>query len=168
MKVGVALKFCAHYVHQRRSDTINLYCRLRPFNEILLHSRDLGSYIWRNATWLSMGGWTELDMASIRYSDSDSSASSPPRAKDGAPESESSYILHLLSIGDIVKYTIPSFRFITVDLQHVTVVSDRIETDSRNHHYDIFLKHCPEVNLSVPCSIKVLDSGHISVSTNEV
>ena len=91
--------------------------------------------------------------------DSDSSSSSP-RAKTG--DHERSHVLHLLSIGDIVKYTIPSFRFITVDLQHV-VVSDRIETDSVNHH-DVFLKCCTEVHWSVPCSINVLDSGYISVS----
>ena len=44
-------------------------------------------------------------------------------------------------------------------------VSDRIETDSQNYHYDIFLKHRPEIDLRVPCSINVLDGGHISVST---
>ena len=59
-------------------------------------------------------------------------------------------------------YTIPSFGFFTVELQRV-VVSGGIEADSVNRQHDVFLKSCcPEVDLSAPCSIIVLDSGYIS------
>ena len=92
--------------------------------------------------------------------DSDSSSSSP-RAKPG--HHEGSHVVHLLTVGDKVKYPIPSFRFVTVELQHV-VVSGGIEADGVNRQYDVFLKCCPEVHLSAPCSINVLDSGYIAVS----
>ena len=44
------------------------------------------------------------------------------------------------------------------------VVSGGIEADGVNRQYDVFLKCCPKVHLSTPCSIIVLDSGYISVS----
>lgn len=75
-------------------------------------------------------------------------------------QSESNYSLDVLKTRDFVKYTTPNFRFITVDLQHV-VVNDRIET--ANNPHDVFLKHHPKENLSVPCSIKILDSSYISL-----
>ena len=45
------------------------------------------------------------------------------------------------------------------------VVSGGIEAESVNRQHDVFLKSCyPEVYLSAPCSIIVLESGYISVS----
>ena len=45
------------------------------------------------------------------------------------------------------------------------VVSGGIEADGANRQHDLFLKSCcPQVYLSAPSSIIVLDSGYISVS----
>lgn len=75
---------------------------------------------------------------------------------------EDNYTINILSVGDVVKYTIPTFKVITVDLQH-TVASVWNEDEDRTVHLDMFLKHSPAVQLRVPCSIKVLDSCHIPV-----
>ena len=58
-----------------------------------------------------------------------------------------------------------SFISLALGIQYNTpsLASDSFETDTRNHHYDVFLIHHPEICLRVPCSIKVMDSGHISV-----
>ena len=75
---------------------------------------------------------------------------------------EDSYTIDILSVGDLVKYTIPTFTVITVDLQHA-VASVWNEGEDRTIHFDVFLKYSPEVELRVPCSIKALDSCHIPV-----
>ena len=119
---------------QRRSDTINFCDPLMEF----LYTCVIRDTFHMIKSWRSCGHvdcWT-MDMAGVQNSGVDKgqwqdydSSNSSPRAKTGDHELEDgSYVLHLLSVGDIVKYTTPIFRFITVDLQHF-VVSDRIESD---------------------------------------
>ena len=74
---------------------------------------------------------------------------------------EDSYTIDILSVGDLVKYTIPSF-IVAVDLQHA-VPSVWNEGENRTVHFDMFVKYCPGVELRVPCSVKALDSCHIPV-----
>ena len=81
----------------------------------------------------------------------------------GSADDCNTELLHLIYLGDVFEYTIPSFRFITVELQHA-VICDITRSDAVRH-YDIFLKFMERSsnNLTAPCSIQVMNSGYISV-----
>ena len=99
--------------------------------------------------------------------DTDHSTESSVRSKEMNDECT----VDIISVVSIVHYTIPMFKVVTVELkQALASVWDEAQDNIR--YFDIFLnakqsESClPCINsIQVPCTIDILDSCHVPVST---
>ena len=78
-------------------------------------------------------------------------------------ESDGSYVLDVLSIGDVIDYTIPTCSVVTVELQHA-VTSEWNSDNMETIQFDVFFKYSSGLDWSVPCSVKVINSCYVPVS----
>lgn len=75
---------------------------------------------------------------------------------------DDSYAVNILSIGDVLDYTVPTCSVVTLRLQHAVTSmwdSDKGETVQ----FDVFFKHSMDVHWGVPCSVQVLESCYVPV-----
>lgn len=72
------------------------------------------------------------------------------------------FTVDVISAGDVVKYTVPSFNVITVDLKHV-VASVWDDEQTKISHYDMLLQNSSDIDTKVPCTVEIANSCYIQV-----
>ena len=94
--------------------------------------------------------------------DTDQGSGSDVKSKKPAVNNHNRITVEVIRAGDVVKYTIPSFKVITVDLKHV-VASVWDNEQDKISHLDMFLQNSPHIDTKVPCTLEILDSCYIRV-----
>ena len=84
-------------------------------------------------------------------------------AEESTEACDNSYALDILSVGEVLDYTVPTCSVVTVKLQHA-VTSVWVSEKGEAVQLDVFFKHSLDLQWRVPCSVKILDSCYVPVS----
>ena len=85
------------------------------------------------------------------------------KSPESPAESESSdgnLMMEVLWVGEVYKYTIPSFNVLTVSLRHIRATSTH---DCGTEQADVFIRDTSDVNTVVPAFLKILKSCTVEV-----
>ena len=76
-------------------------------------------------------------------------------AEESTEVCDDSYAIGILSVGEVLDYTVPTCSVVTVKLQHA-VTSVWVSEKGETVQLDVFFKHSPDLQWRVPCSVKIL------------
>ncbi len=79
---------------------------------------------------------------------------------------ESIHTVDIIKCGSVsVPYRIPSFSVLTVELKHV-VCSVWDDSQDKVQQFDLFMRCSSDVDHKVPCTLEILESCTVPVSSN--